>query len=61
MAWYWSDDVARAAIDAGLIPESAATEWVRRPVGIADDAELDLLEVARRHRLVPESESVGAA
>lgn len=61
MAWYWSDDVARAAIDAGLVPESVVTEWLHRPFGIAADADLELIDLARRQFGIETSESVGAA
>ncbi len=46
MAWYWSDDVARAAIDAGLILEHAVHEWLHQPVAFAAEADLDLVSLA---------------
>ena len=46
MAWYWSDDVARAAVDAGLIPEHAVGEWLHRPVAFAAEEGLDLVSLA---------------
>jgi hypothetical protein len=45
MAWYWSDDVARAAIDAGLISEHAVIEWLHRPIAFAAEEGLDLVDL----------------
>lgn len=47
MAWYWSDDVARAAIEAGLISEQAAREWLNRPVAHALEAGTSHLDAAQ--------------
>jgi hypothetical protein len=46
MAWYWSDDVARAAIDAGLVPEHAVSDWLHQPVAFAGEEGLDLVSLA---------------
>ena len=61
MAWYWSDDAANAAIDAGLVTRSALVEWIQRPVAFSDEAGLDLVEVAERHLGVAQGERAGAA
>lgn len=61
MAWYWSDDVARAAIEAGLVPERAAQEWIRRPTAIAMEEGLTLIDAAERLLAPADAEVVGAA
>lgn len=61
MAWYWSDDAARAAVDAGLVTRSGVAEWIHRPVAFSDDAGLELLEVAERHLGITPAEQAGAA
>lgn len=61
MAWYWSDDVARAAIEAGLVPERVAHEWLHQPTAFAMEEGLSLIDAAQR-LLDPVGESVvGAA
>ncbi len=61
MAWYWSDDVARAAIEAGLVPERAAYEWVHKPTAFAMEDGLSLVEAAQRLLAPAAEEVVGAA
>lgn len=61
MAWYWSDDAANAAIDAGLVGRSALLDWISRPVAFADEPGLTSLEVAERHLGVAPAEQAGAA
>lgn len=61
MAWYWSDDVARAAIQAGLVVERTVQEWIVRPVAFAADEDLGLVEVAARLLGIEEEASIGAA
>jgi hypothetical protein len=46
MAWYWSDDVARAAIEAGIASERAVQDWIHRPVAFAADEDLTAADVA---------------
>lgn len=41
MAWFWTDDLARALLDAGLVSESSVRAWLDRPEGIAAPAETD--------------------
>lgn len=61
MAWYWSDDAARAAIDEGLAPRSSVAEWIQRPVAFADEPGFGALEIAKRHLGVAPEEHAGAA
>ena len=61
MAWYWSDDVARAAVEAGLVTERSVQEWIGRPVAFAAEAELTLVDVAARLLGIDRQSSVGAA
>ena len=61
MAWYWSDDVARAAIEAGLVTERSVQEWLGRPVAFAAEKDLALVDVAARLLGIEEPASVGAA
>jgi len=61
MAWYWSDDVARAAIEAGLVTERSVQEWIGRPVAFAAAAELALVDVAARLLGIEQQTSAGAA
>ena len=61
MAWYWSDDVARAAIEAGLATERSVQEWLARPVAFAAEPGLGLVDVAGRKLAIDESEAAGAA
>ena len=61
MAWYWSDDVARAAIDAGLATERSVREWIDRPVAFAADRDLAFADVAARLLGIDESATAGAA
>lgn len=61
MAWYWSDDAARAAIDEGLASRSSVSEWIQRPVAFADEPGFGPLEIAERHLGVAPKERVGAA
>ncbi len=61
MAWYWSDDVARAAIDAGLVSEHDVREWLHQPVAFAAEADLELTEVAASLLEPDHRTSVGAA
>jgi hypothetical protein len=61
MAWYWSDDVARAAIDAGLASERAALEWLMQPVAFAAEPGLELVDVAARLLGAEASPAAGAA
>lgn len=60
MAWYWSDDVARAALEAGIVTEPQVADWLARPVAVADDAGIELTDVARR-MLGLDVEAAGAA
>lgn len=46
MAWYWSDDVARAAIEAGVASEQAVQDWIHRPVAFAANEDLTPADVA---------------
>jgi len=61
MAWYWSDDVARAAIEAGLTTERSVQDWIARPVAFAAENELSLADVAARVLGLDRSETAGAA
>lgn len=46
MAWYWSDDVARAAVEAGLASERAVVGWIQQPVAFAAEEGTELADVA---------------
>lgn len=61
MAWYWSDDVARAAIEAGLVPERSVQEWIGRPVAFAAENDISLIDVASRLLGIDDQASAGAA
>jgi hypothetical protein len=61
MAWYWSDDVARAAIEAGLVTERTVQEWIGRPVAFAAEADLTPVDVAARLLGIEDQSSAGAA
>ena len=61
MAWYWSDDAARAAIDAGLVSSINMSAWIERPVAFADAPGIDLLDIAVRHLGVAPLGRAGAA
>jgi hypothetical protein len=61
MAWYWSDDVARAAIEAGLVTERSVQDWIGRPVAFAAEANLAHVDVAARLLGIEQQTSVGAA
>lgn len=61
MAWYWSDDVARAAVEAGLATEQSVQDWVARPVAFAAGDGLSLADVAARLLGIDEVEAPGAA
>lgn len=60
MAWYWSDDVARAAIAAGLVSEPEIRGWIDRPVAHAAAEALTALDAAVALGLGQEA-SAGAA
>jgi hypothetical protein len=61
MAWYWSDDVASAAIEAGLVPERALFEWLNQPSAFAMEEGLSLIDAARRLLAPEDGQVVGAA
>ncbi len=61
MAWYWSDDVARAAIDAGFATERSVQEWIDRPVAFAAGQDLGFEDVAALVLGIERSETAGAA
>ncbi len=61
MTWYWSDDVARAAIEAGLISEQVARESLNRPVAHALESDMTLLEAADKLFAAEDIEVAGAA
>lgn len=61
MAWYWSDDVARAAVDAGLATERSVRDWIDRPVAFAAETGLAFADVAAQLLGVEGSATAGAA
>ncbi len=61
MAWYWSDDVARAAIDADLTSERVVRDWLHQPFAFAAEEELELVDAAARLLGVDGTASAGAA
>ena len=61
MAWYWSDDVARAAIEAGWATERTVQDWLDRPVAFAADEALGATGIAARLLGIERSETAGAA
>lgn len=61
MAWYWSDDVARAAIDAGLVSEHELNDWLHRPVAFAAAPDLDPVDVAGSLLGLDDRAAAGAA
>lgn len=61
MAWYWSDDVARAAIDAGLVTERAVADWLHQPVAFAADEGAALRDVAATLLGLQDQAPAGAA
>lgn len=60
MAWFWTDDLARLAIEAGMVEPDAVREWMARPVAVAGPDDADPLAVAGR-LLGGEAEAAGAA
>ena len=61
MVWYWSDDAARAAIDAGLVSSISVAVWIERPVAFSDAPGIDPLDIAVRHLGVAPLDRAGAA
>ncbi|MGH8875536.1 MAG: hypothetical protein ACRDVM_09860 [Acidimicrobiia bacterium] len=47
MPWFWTDDLARALIEAGEASQSRVAAWIRRPVALAA-GDHDPLAVARQ-------------
>jgi hypothetical protein len=47
MAWFWTDDLARALIDEGVVSDDAVQEWIRRPVAVAGASDVDPVAMAR--------------
>lgn len=41
MAWFWTDDLAHALLDAGMVEEASVRSWLDRPEGIAAPADSD--------------------
>lgn len=46
MAWFWTDDLARAALESGLVSGESVQGWLDHPVAIAGDDGADALDVA---------------
>lgn len=46
MAWFWTDELARALIEAGVVIPEQAQSWVATPVAYRGEG--DTLELARR-------------
>lgn len=59
MAWFWTDDLARLLLDAGLADEPSLRDWLARPAAVAGPEEADPLVLARA--LAGLGEEVGAA
>jgi hypothetical protein len=47
VAWFWTDDLARALIDAGEVERVSVTRWMERPIAVAAPEDADPLEVGR--------------
>ncbi len=61
MAWFWSDDLARALLEAGEASETQMRDWIQRPVAIAGSQDADPLTLARRMAGYRDDEEIGAA
>jgi hypothetical protein len=48
MAWFWTDDLARALVDAGVAERSTVESWIERPIAISAAADADPLDVGRQ-------------
>ena len=46
MAWFWTDDLARAALESGLVSGESVQGWIDHPVAIAGADGADALLVA---------------
>jgi hypothetical protein len=61
MAWIWTDDLARLLMDRRLVEEHLVREWLRRPTGVAVEADADPIEVALSALGIDPGGAVGAA
>lgn len=59
MAWFWTDELARLLIEAGM-PERSLSELLARPAAIAASDRDAALEVARRLSAVDAEETDAA-
>ena len=46
MAWFWTDDLARALIESGLASATEVADWIARPVAIAGADGVDVVDLA---------------
>lgn len=60
MAWFWTDDLARRLVAAGVVGEDRVREWIHHPVAVSGGGDEDPLEVGRR-LLGPAEPAAGAA
>jgi hypothetical protein len=56
MAWFWTDDLARALVDAGVTERSSVETWLDRPTALAAPEGADPLELGRRELGLPGGE-----
>lgn len=59
MPWFWTDDLARAAIEAGVVSEALVRPWIDRPAAVAAKPDDDPVTVAAG--LLGIEEAAGAA
>jgi hypothetical protein len=56
MAWFWTDDLARALVENDLVSADAVSDWIVRPVAVTGPDGADPVAVGR-HTLGIERES----
>ncbi len=47
MPWFWTDDLARILVDAGLVSREHVQDWLDSPTGVAIGDGVDALEAAK--------------
>ncbi len=45
--WFWTDDLARILVDAGLVSRERVQDWLDSPTGVAIGDGVDALEAAK--------------
>jgi hypothetical protein len=53
MAWFWTDDLARALLEAGVVERDAIQDWLERPVAYAGPDDGTPIDVAKSFLEIP--------